>query len=487
MRRVCEPALAVNVRIGPRDGLERERPEQDGYRRWGVHLDVMSGREQEEVRVGQQLVEAGRNAEAGSRRWQALGSVAAVVAEYRNHNEADVSTGRTRTSECRWPSRTREPAACKAPADPSDRLTPAVFRFVACRACLQASSAVTAPAWLAIDADVVVTEARIVGSGFGRWPPAGHRIAGRRTRTERRHVPQVWAGPSGQSRCPRKGHCFLGVFQLERVLSSCWAVSRSGRDASYGRESLVVPGEGSDSTRVRRFARGPSDETVLQLLERIGDAYGLVLVLILTTFVVTMTLPPQGWAGRVVAVAIAGLTAIIALTSSDVRLGRVRFAVGAALVAVIATALGRVLSSDALLGAAFVVDSLLLAVAAATILRRVVLAAQVDFRTILGAISVFTLLGLLFGFLFIALGRLVAGDVFAGVSHAQARDYLFFSYTTLTTTGYGNLVPAGDIGQILSVFEMLTGQVFLVTLVAGLVSLWRPGARVAESADEKRP
>ena len=146
-------------------------------------------------------------------------------------------------------------------------------------------------------------------------------------------------------------------------------------------------------------------------------------------------------------------------------------------------------SSDALLGAAFVVDSLLLAAAAVTILRRVVPSAMVDFRTILGAISVFTLLGLLFGFLFIALGRLVAGDVFAGVSHAQARDYLFFSYTTLTTTGYGNLVPAGDIGQILSVFEMLTGQVFLVTLVAGLVSLWRPGARSAEEAggrDEQR-
>jgi hypothetical protein len=228
---------------------------------------------------------------------------------------------------------------------------------------------------------------------------------------------------------------------------------------------------------------------VLEFVERIGDAYGLVLVLILATFVVTMTLPEQGWGGRVVAVAVAGFTAVIALTSSDVRLGRVRFAVGAALAATIATALARVSSSDLLLGAAFVVDSLLLAVAAVTILRRVVPSAMVDFRTILGAISVFTLLGLLFGFLFLALGRLVSGDVFAGVSHAQARDYLFFSYTTLTTTGYGNLVPAGDIGQILSVFEMLTGQVFLVTLVAGLVSLWRPGARAADSAeatDEQR-
>jgi hypothetical protein len=226
--------------------------------------------------------------------------------------------------------------------------------------------------------------------------------------------------------------------------------------------------------------RGPSHETRLQFVQRIGDAYGLVLVLVLTTFVVTMTLPPQGWAGRVTAVAIAGLTAVIALTSSDVRPGRVRLAFAAALAAVLAAALARPLSSDALLGIAFVVDSLLLAVAAITILRRVVLTAQVDFRTILGAISVFTLLGLLFGFLFLALGRLVAGDVFAGVAHAQSRDYLFFSYTTLTTTGYGNLVPAGNIGQILSVFEMLTGQVFLVTLVAGLVSLWRPGARAAE-------
>jgi hypothetical protein len=251
-----------------------------------------------------------------------------------------------------------------------------------------------------------------------------------------------------------------------------------------------VPGERSDPpARPRRFVRGPVGETRLELVARIADAYGLVLVLILTTFVVTLTLPPTGWGGRVAAVAIAGLTAIIALTSSNVRLERVRVAIGAALAAVVAAVLAKAVSSDALLGAAFIVDSLLLTVAAVTILRRVVLAAEVDFQTILGAISVFTLLGLLFGYLFLALGRLQSGDVFVGVSHAPARDYLFFSYTTLTTTGYGNLVPAGDIGQILAVFEMLTGQFFLVTLVAGLVSLWRPGAKVrggAEASDERQ-
>jgi hypothetical protein len=130
-----------------------------------------------------------------------------------------------------------------------------------------------------------------------------------------------------------------------------------------------VPGEGPDSTRSRRFAPRPVGETPLQLVGRIADAYGLVLLLILTTFVVTMTLPPQGWGGRVVAVAVAGLTAIIALTSSDVRFRRVRFATGAALAGVVTAALSKSASSETLLGVAFIIDSLLLAV---TILRRVV-------------------------------------------------------------------------------------------------------------------
>jgi Ion channel len=233
---------------------------------------------------------------------------------------------------------------------------------------------------------------------------------------------------------------------------------------------------------VGRFGRRPPGETWIQRAERIADAYGLVLVLILTTFVVTVTLPPHGWAGRVAATAIAGATAVIALISSDVRLERIRLAALAAGVATVTAILAKVFEARPVLGVGFIIDSVLLAIAAGTILRRVIGAINVEFRTILGGISVFTLLGLLYGNLFLALGALKGNDVFSGLDHATARDYMFFSYTTLTTTGYGNLVPKGDIGQILAVFEMLTGQIFLVTLVAGLVSLWRPGARPADTA-----
>ena len=120
----------------------------------------------------------------------------------------------------------------------------------------------------------------------------------------------------------------------------------------------------------------------------------------------------------------------------------------------------------------------LLTVAMLAVLRRVVTAPEVGFRTILGAVSVYTVLGILFTFVYGALDRMQGGAFFEGVPHPQGSDFLFFSYTTLTTTGYGNLVPGGQPGRMISGLEMMIGQIFLVTLVAGLVSLWRPGEAI---------
>ena len=238
--------------------------------------------------------------------------------------------------------------------------------------------------------------------------------------------------------------------------------------------------------RGSRLGRRTRPETPLEFAERIGDAYGLVLLLIVITFIVFMTLPPEGWGGRVAAVAVAGITAVVALTSSDVRPARVRLAAIVTAAAVVAAVLAKQIPSDRLLGISFGTVAILLGIAALTILRRVVFGTgDVEFRTILGAISVFTLLGLLFAFLFIAFSRWTDDPFFTGTPHAQASDYVFFSYTTLTTTGYGNLVPAGRVGQSFAVLEMLVGQIFLVTLVAGLVSLWRPSRAKAADGTER--
>ena len=98
-----------------------------------------------------------------------------------------------------------------------------------------------------------------------------------------------------------------------------------------------------------------------------------------------------------------------------------------------------------------------------------------DPRTILGALSVYAVLGILFTFAYGTIDRIEGGPFFEGVHNPHGGDFIFFSYTTLTTTGYGNLVPTGQAGRMVAGLEMMAGQIFLVTLVAGLVSLWRPG------------
>jgi Ion channel len=220
--------------------------------------------------------------------------------------------------------------------------------------------------------------------------------------------------------------------------------------------------------------RAPGGERWIRRAERFTDAFGLVFGLVLVTYVLTSLLDNSGWAAVLVMLAVA-LTAVVALTSSHspphyVHLGIYLSALGMVL-AVIAAISG----DDDWLDAGAVVQVCLLTAAMAAVLVRVVSTPEVSVRTILGAISVYTVLGLLFAFVFEAVGRIQGSPFFENHAHLHHSDYLFFSYTTLTTTGYGDLVPGGQPGRMLAGIEMLMGQIFLVTLVAGLVAVWRPG------------
>ena len=64
---------------------------------------------------------------------------------------------------------------------------------------------------------------------------------------------------------------------------------------------------------------------------------------------------------------------------------------------------------------------------------------------------------------------------------------LWWAVVTLTTTGYGNLVPAGNPGQSLAVVEALMGQLFLVTAVGKIVTAWRPKGWQDESSPDPDP
>jgi len=94
----------------------------------------------------------------------------------------------------------------------------------------------------------------------------------------------------------------------------------------------------------------------------------------------------------------------------------------------------------------------------------------VHLEAVMGVLSLYILLGLLFAFVYGALDELGPGTFFASGGAASGSDFMYFSFTTLTTVGFGDLTARTDLGHTLAVFEALTGQIYLVTVVSLIVS-----------------
>jgi Ion channel len=100
---------------------------------------------------------------------------------------------------------------------------------------------------------------------------------------------------------------------------------------------------------------------------------------------------------------------------------------------------------------------------------------HVGVQSVLGVLSLYILVGMLFAFVYGAIDLLADEPFFAGVEVATVSECLYSSFITLTTVGYGDLSANSDLGHTLSMFETLIGQNYLVTVVSVLVSnLGRP-------------
>jgi Ion channel len=105
-------------------------------------------------------------------------------------------------------------------------------------------------------------------------------------------------------------------------------------------------------------------------------------------------------------------------------------------------------------------------------LTRVLRHKRVTHETILGALCSYVLLGLLFAFAYLAVNELRSEPFFAQPGPHPQSEYVYFSFVALTTLGFGDLSPSVGLPQALTVTEAVLGQVFLVTTVARLVTLW---------------
>jgi hypothetical protein len=101
--------------------------------------------------------------------------------------------------------------------------------------------------------------------------------------------------------------------------------------------------------------------------------------------------------------------------------------------------------------------------------------AKVDAEHLYAALSAYLLAGIYFGLLYWALEQIHSGTFSIGdFSRAGA---IYFSFVTLATLGYGDIVPRTDVARGLAIVEGVGGQLFLAVLVARLVSSYSSSAR----------
>lgn len=121
------------------------------------------------------------------------------------------------------------------------------------------------------------------------------------------------------------------------------------------------------------------------------------------------------------------------------------------------------------------------------VVRQVLSHSVVTGQTLLGAVSSYVLLGLFFANVYASMAAFSHTAFFVGALPATAPNTQYFSFVTLTTLGYGDFTSATSLGRAVAAIEALSGQIFLATLVARLVSLFAgPADRSRRTAGRGR-
>jgi hypothetical protein len=212
-------------------------------------------------------------------------------------------------------------------------------------------------------------------------------------------------------------------------------------------------------------------------VHRIHYRFGIVLSLILVTITFTLA-APEGDGARFVSVLLQGLVLVAAVIASRAHRAVIVLSIVAVIVGLIGTAAalfgsGEFGNTSAAIVALFYVMLTPPAIANG-LMKQFRDAGAVTMQTMFGVLCLYLLVGLLFSVGFVTIDQLSDTPFFAGNAPHGRDDFLYFSYTTLTTVGYGDLVAATNLGRSLAVTEALVGQLYLVTVVAVIISNLRP-------------
>ncbi len=198
--------------------------------------------------------------------------------------------------------------------------------------------------------------------------------------------------------------------------------------------------------------------------------YGAVLVLTLVVVMFVIIAPSADWSSAI-ALALQSASLVVVIATSHMRPDRrrVRTSVGACAAAalVLVVALGDVPEWVMLLGGGLL--SLAVPLALVGGLVRLVRTHGVTVQAVTGSLAIYLLVGLLFAWIVGLVAHLDSQPFFANGSDATSSLRVYYSFTVLTTTGFGDYTAASPVGHALAVLEMLGGQLYLVTVIGVVV------------------
>jgi len=129
---------------------------------------------------------------------------------------------------------------------------------------------------------------------------------------------------------------------------------------------------------------------------------------------------------------------------------------------------------NTLLTIGYICGLVVFAFAVISILNYIFTKETVTRQTISAAVAVYLLLAVIWTFIYRLIENLYPGSF--AVAHDKLQDapniYLYFSLVTITTLGYGDISPTGGQAISLAVLEAITGQIYLVVVVAWFVGMY---------------
>ncbi len=220
---------------------------------------------------------------------------------------------------------------------------------------------------------------------------------------------------------------------------------------------------------------------VVGRLRRSDDEYGLVLAAILVTLVVMGVVSERSLGRLIVPILFLGIFFLTLLTSGVPR--RTILILTVVIPVVLAVAAGASASRlGSVVSSLTSFESALLVIACVVfIFRRLSTHVFITRQTIFGALCVYLFGALLFALVYGIIAAISGQPFFVQTDNPSGVDYIYFSFVSVTTLGFGDFSPATDVGKMAAVIEAIGGQLYLVVVVALFVS--RIGRRRMDRAE----